>query len=675
MDAAWRAGAHHTMWRLDADPRLGEIRETARRIARDVVTPALAAGAADSPVWTAAKARVLDALDRALCPPGTDQTAMDSRRLLPGIRWQSGLSPDPGTQLLALAAAELAVADGGAATCLLSGYLAHSVVRDFGTPEQRARYLDRARYPHGALCLTEPPPGAGVDALTLTGHARLAVLPGAAPPGAAPLLDVEKRGRLISHMEFADFVLLAVDSPGGGCLIVAEPSDEAEGLFDRGQPVRTLGHRLSSVTSPAFRLRLPACRILGGYDVEDGRLVPRVGYRQALEPALGRCRPVVALMTAGKLLATMESVLAQGFACHGGAGFSLPTPACGRSFSRPLAEPFPLRLVDAWADAEAAAALALEAARMSDRLDAATASPAGLSAEAADVTDAAPEAAMTGAAAEAADSGGAAEGGIAVGSAESVAAAAGPAAEVTLTGAAARLFATAHAAPHMAQYAGLPNVLGRMMDAQVEAVYLGAESVQRRQLAAAMAAPAFPSRLAAWTAEAGESATLRAGLALFGWTLEFLRRTRLLSDASQGAGFALADALCRLLAARALAAGVRTLHAAGSRCLGFFTDLSVVESAAAASAVAHVSTSLVFGYAAPGGPAEEDRRGLSRLRAAVDASLAGVPAARLRAAAFLLAARRKRGSAQSPKGDTQQPTADSRGSAEPSTLSPGREGV
>src|ERR1039458_7399942 len=279
------------MWALPADPHLLELRDTARRIARDVVTPALAAGAADSPGWTAAKAAVLDALDRAL-------------------------SPDPGTACqpvstlsLALVAAELAAADGGAATSLLSGYLAHSIVGDFGTPEQRGRYLDRERYPHGALCLTEPPPGAGVDALTLTGTARMVVLPGAAAPGAEPWLDVEKRGRLISHMEFADFVLLAVDSPGGGCLILAEPSDEAEGLFDRGQPVRTLGHRLSSVTSPAFRLRVPASRILGGYTSEDGRVAPRVGYRQALEPALGRCRPVVALMTAGKLLATMESVL------------------------------------------------------------------------------------------------------------------------------------------------------------------------------------------------------------------------------------------------------------------------------------------------------------------------------------------------------------------------------
>ena len=597
------------MWGLSADPHLLELRDTARRIARDVVKPALAAGAADSPAWTAAKAAVLDALDRALSPPGTDKTAMDFRRLLPEIRWQPCLSPDPGTDCqpvsilsLALVAAELAAADGGAATCLLSGYLAHFVVHDFGTPEQKARYLDRERYPHAALCLTEPPPGAGVDALTLTGTARLVVLPGAAPPGAAPMLDVEKRGRLISHMEFADFVLLAVDSPGGGCLIVAEPSDEAEGLFDRGQPVRTLGHRLASVTSPVFRLRVPACRILGGYTWEDGRLTPRVGYRQALEPVLGRCRPVVALMTAGKILATLESVLAYGLGDTAAAppiragaplvgaetqpigAATLPIRAATVRERLPVSHRLPLRLVDAWADAEAAAALALEAARISDRLDADIAPPAGLSAEA------------------------------------------------VVAGAAARLFATAHAAQHMAQYAAMPDVLGRLMDAQVEAVYLGAESVQRRQLAAAMVAPDFPSRLAAWAAETGVPGSLRAGLALLDWTLEFLRRARLLSDARQGSGFALADALCRLLAARALAADVRTLRADGSPCEGFFTDLSVAESAAAASAVAQISTSLVFGYAAP---AEEDLRSFSRLRAAVDASFAGVPAARLRAAAFL----------------------------------------
>ena len=96
MDAGWRADAHRSMWGLSSDPRLCELRETARRIARDVVMPALDAGAADSPGWTAAKAAVLDALDRELPPPGTDKAAMDFRRLLPEIRWQSRLSPGLG---------------------------------------------------------------------------------------------------------------------------------------------------------------------------------------------------------------------------------------------------------------------------------------------------------------------------------------------------------------------------------------------------------------------------------------------------------------------------------------------------------------------------------------------------------------------------------------------------
>jgi len=47
MDAGWRADAHLSMWGLAGERRLLELREAARRIAREVVTPALAAGAAD----------------------------------------------------------------------------------------------------------------------------------------------------------------------------------------------------------------------------------------------------------------------------------------------------------------------------------------------------------------------------------------------------------------------------------------------------------------------------------------------------------------------------------------------------------------------------------------------------------------------------------------------------
>ena len=116
--------------------------------------------------------------------------------------------------------------------------------------------------------------------------------------------------------------------------------------------------------------------------------------------------------------------------------------------------------------------------------------------------------------------------------------------------------------------------------------------------------------------------------------MELLRRAHLLTDARQGAAFPLADALCRLLAARALADDVRTLRAARDPSLGFFRDLSVAASAAAASAAAQTCTTAVFGYAPP---AEEDLRSFYSLRAAVDSNLAGAHEARMRAAAFLLA--------------------------------------
>ena len=137
----------------------------------------------------------------------------------------------------------------------------------------------------------------------------------------------------------------------------------------------------------------------------------------------------------------------------------------------------------------------------------------------------------------------------------------------------------------MTQYAAVPDVLGRVMDAQVEALYLGAESLQRRLRVASMAAPAFRSRLAAWTAEAEDLGTLRAGMALLDWTLEFLCRTHLLADARQAPGSLWPTRYARLLAARALAADVRRLREAGGAALGFFEDLSVAESPAAASGV------------------------------------------------------------------------------------------
>ena len=55
----------------------------------------------------------------------------------------------------------------------------------------------------------------------------------------------------------------------GSALVILEPGDAGE--FERGAPVRKLGHRFASTTDPAFRLTVPASRIVGGYTIEQGR--------------------------------------------------------------------------------------------------------------------------------------------------------------------------------------------------------------------------------------------------------------------------------------------------------------------------------------------------------------------------------------------------------------------
>ncbi len=60
----------------------------------------------------------------------------------------------------------------------------------------------------GAFCLTEPIPYVGVETGLLGGKVRVAEW----PEGAEPMLQVEKRGRFITNIGFANFVTAAVDS-------------------------------------------------------------------------------------------------------------------------------------------------------------------------------------------------------------------------------------------------------------------------------------------------------------------------------------------------------------------------------------------------------------------------------------------------------------------------------
>src|SRR4029077_11603030 len=112
---------------------------------------------------------------------------------------------------------ELAWVDGGAATASLAGCLALAPIPGRGPPEQQSKHVQLAAPPQpgedrkpwrGAFCLTEPIPYVGVDTGMLNGKLSIA----AWKDGEEPMLQVEKRGRFITNIAFANFVTAAVDS-------------------------------------------------------------------------------------------------------------------------------------------------------------------------------------------------------------------------------------------------------------------------------------------------------------------------------------------------------------------------------------------------------------------------------------------------------------------------------
>ena len=83
------------------------------------------------------------------------------------------------------------------------------------------------------------------------------------------MLQVDKRGRFITNMGFANFVTAAVQTADerikGSCIIILEEGDP--GTFDRGTPTRKMVHQLSSTSDPIFSLKRsgqPHCRRLHG---------------------------------------------------------------------------------------------------------------------------------------------------------------------------------------------------------------------------------------------------------------------------------------------------------------------------------------------------------------------------------------------------------------------------
>jgi alkylation response protein AidB-like acyl-CoA dehydrogenase len=611
------------LWRFEDRFDLQMLVQSVRSVARGPVARLVAEGARNTHEWTAGKQALLQAFDES----GITGVFMDPA--------EGGFIEGPKNLALALVAFELAWVDAGAATGSLAGCLALSPIHERGTDEQKAHYMSRCAPPQqgenrqpwrGAFCLTEPIPYVGVETGMLGGKVRVTDW----RDGEEPMLQVEKRGRFITNMGFANFVTAAVESDDprikGTCMVILEETDP--GTFDRGTPTRKLVHQLSSTRDPIFNLRVPASRIIGGYTVKDGVIVPRYTHGEIIEAVFRRTRVTVAIMTSAKLLSAIEPVIRYGRTRFRGS--SIVSPGSPRyELGLQLKEDVVHRLVDIWATGEASAALGFAAARVFDQLDplekpkseilAARGATGGTSVMKAmrkvqkDAIDY-----LHGTRPELA-------GDVLVEYAllDSVANVLCPACKLWNTGHGAQMMR--EAVSLMGGYGiteDCPGFLGhKWMDAQLEATYEGPEAVQRRQLSVTMTDELFLAQFRSWVREMRHIANDRPGtgacalasaMQMWLWTLQRLQSVtdadggKLYHSSRQGVTFPLADALCFLLGSRAQILDLIELEKKGPQnptvaeglpgMLTFLSDLCHVQAARAAGEVGRICAELVFGY-------------------------------------------------------------------------------
>lgn len=620
--------ARQIQWGFADRYDLQMLLQSARAVARGPVARLVAGGGRNSHEWTEGKAELLDAFDGA----GITAVFMEPE--------EGGLFAGPKNLALALVAFEMAWVDGGAATTGLAGCLALAPIHERGTAEQQRHYMRLAAPPQpgeerkpwrGAFCLTEPIPYVGVDTGQLNGKIRILEW----KPGEEPIVQIEKRGRFITNIGFANFVTAAVDSDDqrikGSCMVILEEGDP--GIFDRGTPTRKMVHQLSSTGDPIFNLRIPASRIVGGYHIKDGVLVPRYSHSEVIEAVFRRTRVTVGIMTAAKLLSSVEPIVRYQRGRFRGAESA--TPGSVRyEMGLQAREDALHRLVDVWATGEASASLGFAAARIFDELDPLEKqmekvySEHGVTGPKARLKFLRPatEKAIELLALPAADSRRAAlnfDVQLSFVTKDALADVLCPATKLWNTGWGAQMMR--EAVSLMGGYGiteDCPGFLGnKWMDAQLEATYEGPEAVQRRQLSITMTNPVFLAQLNDWIREMRAIASTHPGtgacalataMTMWRWTLEHLQHSKdadgnkLYQSARQGVTFPLADALCWLVAARCQILDVLRLQREGAQdssvaeglngLINFLTDLCHVQSARASGEVGRICAELVFGY-------------------------------------------------------------------------------
>lgn len=654
------------MWRFADRFDLQMAVQSARSVARGLVARLVADGVRHSHEWTPEKDQLLQAFDDA----GITAVFLDPH--------QGGFIEGPKNMALALVAFELSWVDAGAATCSLASNLALSPIHERGTTEQRDHYMSlcapapgKAPW-RGAFGLTEPLPYVGVDTGVLCGKVSI----DSWEEGQEPMLHIDKRGRFITGMDFANFATVAVDTADprikSSCMVILEETDP--GLFDRGAPTLKMVHQLSSTRDPVFNMKVPASRIIGGYTVKDGAIVPNYSHSEIIAAVFHRTRVPVALMTTAKLLSAVEPVIRyQRTRFRGGSACAEGTPKFSLGLQQK--QDAPIRLAELWAAGEAGASLGFATARLFDHLDPTEKAKdqalagQGVSGMRAQMTALkkvqpqaleyvnllfAPEADRDAARFEEL-------------SADPVVVYQALEAEAGVLCPACKLWNTGHGATVMREAVAMMGGYGitedcpgflfhKWNDSQLEATYEGPECVQRRQLSITMASDIFLAycdnyitemdRVAATNPETG-AATVAAGFRLWRAAFDTLAAgkdaegKKLYHSNRQAVTFPLADALCPLLASRLFILDTLELADKGPEnpvvaeglagYVAFFSDLAKVQAAKAATEAARTCAGLVHGYA----PEGADLAGFDSLRQAVDASLAGLGAARERAGAAI----------------------------------------
>ena len=613
------------LWRFADRFDLQMLVQSARAVARGPVARMVAAGERNTHEWTPAKDEMMKAFDRA----GITSAFMEPE--------EGGFISGPKNLALALSAFELAWVDGGAATASLASCLALAPIRERGTAEQSAHYMAMAapgedRPPRrGAFALTEPLPYVGVDTGMLSGRVRIAEW----KDGEEPMLQVEKRGRFITNIACASFVTAAVDSGDerikGSCMIILEDTDE--GTFDRGTPTKKLVHQLSSTGDPIFSLKVPANRIVGGYTVKDGTIIPKFTHGEVIEAVFRRTRVGVGLMTSAKLLSAVEPVIRYQRGRFRGAE-SIKEGSLRYEMGIQQREEALQRLVDVWASGEAGASLGFATSRLFDELDPLEKQKSAIMAERGINGGRAEMKALRESEARALELLGnnltderraELEADILVQFVlkDSAANVLCPATKLWNTGEGAHMMR--EAVSLMGGYGiteDCPGYLAnKWMDAQLEATYEGPEAVQRRQLTVTITSELFLAQFRVWIKEmrgiASErpgtgACTLATAMTMWLWTLTYTLHAKdadgnkLYHGQRQGVTFALADALCWLLAVRCQILDVQELEARGgddpvvaedlAATLQFFSDLCHVQSARASGEVSRICAELVYGY-------------------------------------------------------------------------------